>query len=56
MAKPEDCRRYAAECLGLAREFQSQSKATALFLEMAERWRGIAEQAERRDPVYERRE
>jgi hypothetical protein len=46
MAKPEDYRRYAAECLRLAQEFRGQSEA-ALLLEMAERWRRLAEEAER---------
>jgi hypothetical protein len=45
--KPEDYRRYAAECLRIAQEFRGQAEA-ALLLEMAERWRGMAEEAERR--------
>jgi hypothetical protein len=45
MAKAEDYRRYAAECLRLARQFRSQAE-TALLLEMAERWRQLAERAE----------
>jgi hypothetical protein len=47
MAKAEEYRRYAAECLRLAQEFRGQSEA-ALLLEMAERWRGMAVEAERR--------
>jgi hypothetical protein len=47
MAKPEDYRRYAAECLRLAQQFRSQAEAP-LLLEMAERWRRLAEQSEQR--------
>ena len=45
MAKPEDYRRYAAECLRLAQRFRNQAEA-ALLLEMAERWRDLAQRAE----------
>ena len=45
MAKPEDYRRYAAECLRLAQQFRNQAEA-ALLLKMAERWRELAERAE----------
>jgi hypothetical protein len=48
MAQAEDYRRYAAECLRLAQQFRGQAQAAALLLEMAERWRGLADQAERR--------
>jgi hypothetical protein len=47
MAKPEDYRRYAAECLRLAQEFRGQAEA-GFLLEMAERWRRLADEAERR--------
>jgi hypothetical protein len=46
MAKPQDYRRYAAECLRLAQEFGIRAEA-GLLLEMAERWRRLAEQSER---------
>jgi hypothetical protein len=45
MAKPEDYRRYAAECLRLAQELRGRAEAAAL-LEMAERWRRLAKEAE----------
>ena len=45
MAKPEDYRRYAAECLRLAQQFRNQAEA-AVLLEMAERWRVLAARAE----------
>jgi hypothetical protein len=48
MATSEDYRRYAAECLRLAQEIDVGSKGVALLLEMAERWRSLAEQVERR--------
>jgi hypothetical protein len=41
MAKPEDYRRYAAECLRLAQEFRGRAEAATL-LDMAERWRRLA--------------
>jgi hypothetical protein len=40
MAKPEDYRRYAAECLRLAQEFRGRAEAATL-LDMAERWRRL---------------
>jgi hypothetical protein len=46
MGKAEDYRRYAAECLRLARAFPGRAGA-AVLLEMAERWRQMAEEAER---------
>jgi hypothetical protein len=55
MRKAEDYRRYAAECLRLAQELQTGPKGAALLLEMAERWRRLAERAERRELVSERR-
>jgi hypothetical protein len=45
MAKPEDYRRYAAECLRLAQEFRGRAEAATL-LDMAERWRRLAKEAE----------
>ena len=45
MAKAEDYRRYAAECLRLAQQSQGQAEKTVL-LQMAETWRRLAEQAE----------
>jgi hypothetical protein len=42
MAKPEDYRRYAAECLRLAQEFRGRAEAATL-LDMAERWRRAGE-------------
>jgi hypothetical protein len=50
MAKPEDYRRYAAECLRLAQVFRGRAEA-AMFLEMAERWRRLAKAAENRGSV-----
>jgi hypothetical protein len=50
MAKPEDCRRYAAECLRLAQELRGRAEA-AILLEMAERWRRLAKEAESRGGV-----
>jgi hypothetical protein len=47
MAKAEDYRRYAAECVRFAQKLRDQAGAAALLLEMAERWRTLAEQAER---------
>jgi hypothetical protein len=47
MAKPEDYRRYAAECLRLAQGFRGRAEA-AMLLEMAERWRRLAKEAESR--------
>jgi hypothetical protein len=55
MEKPEDYRRYAAECLQLARAYQNQSKAAVLLLEMAERWRDLAQRAEGREAISEPR-
>ena len=44
----EDCRRYAAECLDLARKI-GKSDDKARLLEIAERWRELAERlADRR--------
>ena len=34
MAKPEDYRRYGAECLRLAQEYRDRGEAAALLLEM----------------------
>jgi hypothetical protein len=48
MAKPEDYRRYAAECLRLAQVCRDRGKAAALLLEMAERWRRLALEVENR--------
>ena len=50
MAKPEDYRRYAAECLRLAQEFRGRAEGATL-LEMAERWRRLATEAENRASV-----
>jgi hypothetical protein len=47
MAKAEDYRRYAAECLRLAQRFRNQAEKTML-LQMAETWRRLAEQREAR--------
>jgi hypothetical protein len=46
MAKPEDYRRYAAECLRLAQRIENWPEK-AMLLQMAETWRRLAEQAER---------
>jgi hypothetical protein len=48
MAKPEDYRRYAAECLRLAQGSRDRGEAAALLLEMAERWRRLALEVENR--------
>ena len=50
MAKPEDYRRYAAECLRLAQEFRGRAEAATL-LDMAERWRRLAKEAEGGEPT-----
>jgi hypothetical protein len=47
MAKAEDYRRYAAECLRLAQRSPGEAEKTIL-LHMAETWRRLAEQAESR--------
>ena len=52
MAKPEDYRRYAAECLRLAQGFRGRAEAATL-LDMAERWRRLAKEAEGRRAVSE---
>ena len=52
MEKPEDYRRYAAECLRLAQEFRGRAEAATL-LDMAERWRRLAKEAEGRGAVSE---
>ena len=52
MAKPEDYRRYAAECLRLAQGFRGRAEAATL-LDMAERWRRLAKEAEGRGAVSE---
>jgi hypothetical protein len=54
MAKPEDYRRYAAECLRLAQEYRGRGEAAPLLLEMAERWRRLANDAENRISKDER--
>jgi hypothetical protein len=46
MARAEQYRQYAAECVRLAQESHNQ-KDKALLLEMAEKWRARAEQIER---------
>ena len=50
MGKPEDYRRYAAECLRLAQGLRGRAEA-AMILEMAERWRRLAKEAESRGGV-----
>jgi hypothetical protein len=52
MGKPEDYRRYAAECLRLAQGFRGRAEAATL-LDMAERWRRLAKEAEGRGAVSE---
>ena len=52
MAKPEDYRRYAAECLRLAQGFRGRAEAGTL-LDMAERWRRLAKEAKGRGAVSE---
>jgi hypothetical protein len=49
MTKAEDYRRYAAECLRLAQQPSRNQAEVALLLEMAERWRQLAEQARSRN-------
>ena len=45
MARAEDYRRYAAECVRIARETHNpQEKAT--LIKMAEKWRQLAEKAQ----------
>lgn len=55
MERAEQYRRYAAECLRLTQELRLGSRGAALLLEMAERWRSLAEQVERRELVSEQR-
>jgi len=56
MAKAAAYRRYAAECVHLAQKFRNHAGTAALLLEMAERWRGLAEQAERQVRVLHKQE
>jgi len=46
MATAEQCRYYAAECVRLARNSDSPVEK-GLLLQMAERWRELAERAEK---------
>jgi hypothetical protein len=46
------CREFAADCLRLA-QAASEPDEKALLLEMAERWRLLAEQFEARDKARE---
>ncbi len=46
MARAEEFRRYAAECLRVAQE-TSAAHDKAVLLEMAQRWRELADRVER---------
>jgi hypothetical protein len=48
MSKAEEFRRYASECLRLAKEYRDRGEAAAFLLEMAERWRRMAREVENR--------
>jgi hypothetical protein len=52
MGRVQDYRRYAAECLRLARTISSPAEKTML-LQMAETWRRLASQIESRTPSIE---
>jgi hypothetical protein len=49
MSRAEEYRRYAAECIRVAQE-TADPNDKALLLEMAQKWRELAERAERRQP------
>jgi hypothetical protein len=46
MARADDYRRYAAECIRVAQQATNSHDKT-LLLEMAQRWRDLAERVER---------
>jgi len=46
MARAEEYRRYAAECIRVAQQASNTDDKT-LLLEMAQRWRELAERVER---------
>jgi hypothetical protein len=48
MARAEEYRRYAAECVRVAQD-TADPKDKALLLEMAQRWLELAERAQRLD-------
>ena len=48
MARADDYRQYAADLLRLAQEAKSE-RDKALLLEMAAKWRELAEKAQQRD-------
>ena len=48
MDRAEEYRRYAAECLRVAHQ-SNDPNDKSLLLEMAQRWRELAERVERRD-------
>jgi hypothetical protein len=48
MTRAEQYRRYAAQCLRVAQE-TSNPNDKALLLEMAQKWRELAEKTERED-------
>jgi hypothetical protein len=48
MTRAEQYRRYAAECIRVAQETVNPDDK-ALVLEMAQKWRELAEKAERED-------
>ena len=52
MGKAEDYRRYAAECLRIARIISSPAEKNTM-LQMAETWRRLASQIESRAPAAE---
>jgi hypothetical protein len=52
MGKAEDYRRYAAECLRIARIISSPAEKSTM-LQMAETWRRLATQIENRAPAAE---
>jgi len=49
MAKADEYRRYASECVRLA-QHTSGTAEKALLLQMAETWRRLAERADARKP------
>jgi hypothetical protein len=49
MSRAEEYRRYAAECIRVAQE-TADPRDKALLLEMAQKWRELAERADRREP------
>jgi len=48
MARAEEYRRYAAECIRVAQQIQNPSDK-AMLLDMAQKWRELAEKVESKE-------